>query len=65
KLKVFVHGIPGNEIGPLVWGTLFSGIFGFLAIKYFMRYLQRHTLKAFVWYRLLFALVIILFVYII
>ncbi len=65
KLRTFIHGISADEVAPLVWGTLFSGIFGFLAIKYFMNYLQRHTLKVFVWYRLLFAAVIIIFIYII
>lgn len=65
KLKTFTHGIPAADIGPLFWGTVFSGIFGFLSIKYFMKYLQRHTLKAFVWYRFFFAVIIILFIYVI
>lgn len=64
KLKVFVHGIPQNDLAPLVFGTLFSALFGFLAIKFFMKYLQRHTMNAFVVYRFLFAAVIIIFFYI-
>jgi undecaprenyl-diphosphatase len=64
KLKHFLHGIPHNEVAPLLFGTIFSAVFGFLSIKYFMRYLQHNTLNAFVWYRIGFALVIVLFVYI-
>ncbi len=64
KLRVFVHGIPANDIAPLLIGTSFSALFGFLAIKYFMRYLQRHTMNLFVWYRFIFAGVIIIFFYI-
>jgi undecaprenyl-diphosphatase len=64
KLRVFIHGIPADEIAPLVLGTIFSAIFGFLSIKYFLKYLQRHTMNAFVWYRFFFAAVIIIFFYI-
>lgn len=64
KLKQFFHGVPHNEIAPLIFGTIFSALFGFLSIKYFMRYLQQNTLKAFVWYRVGFAILIILFIYI-
>ncbi|MCL4539810.1 MAG: undecaprenyl-diphosphate phosphatase, partial [Bacteroidetes bacterium] len=65
KLKNFTHGIPHNDIAPLILGTLFSAISGFLAIKYFMRFVQRNTLNAFVWYRFLFAAIIIVFILII
>ncbi len=64
KLRVFFHGIPADDVAPLAFGTIFSALFGFLAIKYFMKYLQRHTLNVFVWYRFLFAAVIIIFFYI-
>lgn len=64
KLRVFVHGIPSGDFAPILLGTLFSAIVGFLSIKYFMKYLQRHTMNAFVWYRFLFAAAIIIFFYI-
>ncbi len=64
KLRIFIHGIPANDIAPLILGTLCSALFGFLAIKYFMKYLQRHTMNVFVWYRFIFAAVIIIFFYI-
>lgn len=65
KLRDFAHGIPSHDIAPILLGILFSAIFGFLSIKFFMRYLQRHSLNAFVWYRFLLAAVIIIFIYII
>ena len=65
KLKTFVHGVPSQDISPLLLGTLFSAVFGFLSIKYFMKYLQRHSLNAFVVYRFIFAAIIIIFIYII
>lgn len=64
KLRIFIHGIPSGEMAPLALGTIFSALFGFLAIKFFLKYLQRHTMNAFVWYRFLFAAVIIIFLYI-
>lgn len=64
KLRVFVHGIPAGDLVPLVFGTVASAIFGFLSIKYFMKYLQRHTMGVFVVYRFLFAAIIIIFFYI-
>ncbi len=64
KLRMFAHGVPPNDIAPLLIGTLFSALIGFLAIKYFMRYLRRHTMNVFVWYRFIFAAVIIIFFYV-
>ncbi len=64
KLRVFIHGIPAHEMAPLLLGTFFSALLGFLAIKFFMKYLQGHTMNAFVVYRFLFAAVIIIFLYI-
>jgi undecaprenyl-diphosphatase len=65
KLRSFTHGIPQGEIAPLLVGTLFSSGFGFLSIKYFMKFVQNHPLNLFVWYRFLFAIIIIIFMYII
>ncbi len=62
KLKNFVYGVPRGDIVPLFLGTLFSAVFGFLAIKYFMKYVQRNTLNAFVLYRFFFAAIIIIFI---
>ena len=60
KLRhVFSGGIPQQEHVPFAVGIIFSAIFGFLAIKFLLKYLQRHTLYVFVWYRLLFGLFVL------
>lgn len=65
KLKIFAHGIPSGDVAPLILGIIFSAIFGFLSIKYFMKYLQRHSMNVFVWYRFAFAAIIVIFIYVI
>jgi undecaprenyl-diphosphatase len=42
---------------------LISGIVGYGVIAFFLRYLQTHTLKVFVYYRLLFGMLILLLVF--
>jgi undecaprenyl-diphosphatase len=49
---VIHHGIPRGETGLFAAGILFSAIFGFIAIKYLLKYLREHSLNIFVWYRL-------------
>ncbi len=51
----------GGILGPLFAGSLVSFVVGFLAIHYFIKYLKTHTLSVFIWYRVLLALVIFLF----
>ena len=40
--------------------TVFAAISGYLAIKYLLKFLQKHTLYVFVWYRLIFGAMILL-----
>jgi undecaprenyl-diphosphatase len=52
------------DLRPGVSAELLAGfasatIFGFLAIKYLLRYLSRHDFKIFVWYRLALAAVVL------
>jgi undecaprenyl-diphosphatase len=63
KLRhVIVDGIPHDEYAPFALGIICSAIFGFLAIKYLLHYLQKHTLYIFVWYRfVLGALILMLY----
>lgn len=59
KLPDFQDGASNME---LAFGFVSAAIFGFLAIKYLLRYIASHDFKVFVWYR--FALVaLILAVY--
>ncbi len=50
KLKL----LPGEAL-PFSLGVLFSAVVGYLSIKFFLSYLNRHSLNLFVWYRLVFA----------
>ena len=57
KLKDFGSNVSTPE---LLVGFLASAVFGFLSIKYLLRYLSGHDFKVFVWYRLAFAALILL-----
>lgn len=45
--------------GQLIVGFISSAVFGFLAIKYLLRYISSHSFALFVWYRLGLAALII------
>lgn len=57
KVNHFHDGVTSAE---LLVGFASAAVFGFLSIKYLLRYLARHDYKIFVWYRILFAALIIL-----
>ena len=57
KLKDFHTGVSSAE---LITGFLASAAFGFLSIKYLLKYLSNHGFKIFVWYRLAFAALILI-----
>ena len=44
---------------PFAAGILISGITGYLAIAFFLRYLQTSTLKIFIWYRIICGIMIL------
>ncbi|HVY67504.1 MAG TPA: undecaprenyl-diphosphatase UppP [Patescibacteria group bacterium] len=49
----------GVTRGELAVGFLTAAVFGFLSIKYLLRYLANHDYKIFVWYRIALAAVIL------
>jgi undecaprenyl-diphosphatase len=50
-----------NSVGiELLWGTVAAFIVGLLAIHFLIKYLKNHTLKVFVWYRVVLAILILL-----
>ncbi len=51
--------LPGEAL-PFAVGVLFSAVVGYLSIKFFLSYLNRHSLNLFVGYRLAFAAAIVL-----
>lgn len=51
----------GTILGPLFIGSSFAFLIGLLAIHYFIKYLKTHTLSVFIWYRVLLAIAIFMF----
>jgi undecaprenyl-diphosphatase len=52
---LFRHGLPAGEGAIFAAGIVSSGIVGYLAVSLFIRYLTRHSLSVFAWYRLALA----------
>ena len=51
----------GGVFGPLFIGSLVSFVVGLLAIHYFIKYLKKHTLTIFIWYRIILAIALFVF----
>jgi len=51
----------GHAAWGCILGTLGSAVVGYLAIRFLIRYLARHSLNIFVWYRLALAGAVVLF----
>jgi undecaprenyl-diphosphatase len=52
-------GLPEDMRLPYLVGILVSGVVGLVVIAFFMRYLRRHSLSVFVWYRIVFGIIVI------
>jgi undecaprenyl-diphosphatase len=50
-------------LSTLVISILVSGVAGYFVIAFFLRYLQTHTLKLFVGYRLVFGMIILVWTF--
>ncbi|MFQ5927182.1 MAG: undecaprenyl-diphosphate phosphatase [Terriglobia bacterium] len=60
--EISVLGLPEGVSGQeLAVGFVVSGVTGFAAIAFLLRYLQRHTLKIFVAYRVILGIIILVF----
>lgn len=54
KMLGFVRtGFPADEVAPFLSGVAVAAVVGYLAIRFLLDYLQRHTLRLFVYYRFL------------
>lgn len=61
KLKDLAHiAMTGETIAYFVVGFLASAVSGYLCIKYFLKFLQSHSVAVFTIYRILFAVVIVM-----
>jgi undecaprenyl-diphosphatase len=59
-LKVKNITFAGHAAWGCILGTLGSAVVGYLAIRFLIRYLERHSLNIFVWYRLALAGAVVL-----
>ncbi len=58
-IKLHKAGGLDLPISTLLISILVSGVAGYFVIAFFLRYLQTHTLKVFVFYRLLFGIIVL------
>lgn len=59
-LKVRHITFEGHAAWGCILGTLSAAVVGYLAIRFLIRYLERHSLNIFVWYRLALAGAVVL-----
>jgi undecaprenyl-diphosphatase len=52
-------GLPADMRMPFALGILISAVSGCLVIAFFLKYLQRHTLRIFILYRIVFGILVI------
>jgi len=57
-IKLHKAGGLDLPLSTLLISILVSGVAGYFVIAFFLRYLQKHTLKLFVFYRLLFGIIV-------
>lgn len=69
-LKKVLDGLNGDlalgawsDFMILLFGILVAAIIGYLVVKYFLEYLNKHSLKVFAWYRIALGLLVLMFVY--
>jgi undecaprenyl-diphosphatase len=58
-IKLHKSGGLDLPLSTLLISILVSGVVGYFVIAFFLRYLQTHTLKVFVFYRLLFGIIVL------
>ncbi|MCL5411964.1 MAG: undecaprenyl-diphosphatase UppP [Patescibacteria group bacterium] len=60
KLKDFIHtGLPTDERNAFLVGIVAAAIAGWIAIKYLLSFVQNHSYRVFVWYRIILGLLIV------
>jgi undecaprenyl-diphosphatase len=60
SLDILTSGLGLEQFTPFIVGIISSGIIGYLAIAFLMRYLQTHNTFLFVFYRLVLGVVVLL-----
>jgi undecaprenyl-diphosphatase len=57
----FKAGFSGETVFPLLIGVISAAFFSYLAIAWLLKYLQKNSTWVFIWYRLAFGVLILLF----
>jgi len=58
-LELARDGLPPGTAGPFVAGMAAAAVSGFLAIRFLLAYLRRHSFAVFMWYRLAVAALVL------
>src|SRR5207249_529314 len=58
-LDILRSGLGFEQLTPFIVGIVSSGIVGYIAIAFLMRYLQTHNTFLFVFYRILLGIVVL------
>jgi undecaprenyl-diphosphatase len=53
------HGIPADEGLPMLVGILVSAVTGYISVAFLLKFVQKHSISPFVWYRVIAGGVII------
>jgi undecaprenyl-diphosphatase len=57
--ELYKDGLPEDMKLPYMVGIAVSAVVGLIVIAFFMRYLRRHSLSVFVWYRIVFGIIVV------
>src|SRR6266487_3227218 len=63
ELKEAIHKLPQGSLGALAFGTIVSGIIGYISIWFLLHYLRTHTTGIFIAYRLIVGSAILFMVF--
>jgi len=59
SLQILKHGIPAGEGLPMLVGIGVSAITGYISVAFLLKFVQKHSISPFVWYRVVAGGVII------
>ncbi len=62
-IDLVIVGIGPGELPMLIIGVVSSALIGYIAIASLLRFLSKHTLKVFAWYRIALAIFVFFFLY--
>lgn len=52
-MHLATHGIPAGEGVPMLVGILVSAVTGYISVAFLLKFVQKHSIAPFVWYRVI------------